>query len=109
MPKESKASEAEFELVLADSIVAATPIRDVLKLLCADGRSIWRSVEFTKVTDEMRVADILASWSIEELRQLIVEIDAELRRRPAPPRGALRSRRAHAARRPRRRMDSPRC
>jgi len=47
--------------------------------------------KFTKVTDEMRVADILASWSIEEIRQLIEEFEAELRR-PAPPRGALRSR-----------------
>jgi hypothetical protein len=49
-------------------------------------------VEFTKATDEMLVADILASWSIEDVRQLIEEYEAELRRRPAPPRGALRSR-----------------
>jgi hypothetical protein len=42
-------------------------------------------VEFTKVTDEMRVADIFASWSIEELRQLIVEIDAELLSRLVVP------------------------
>jgi len=42
------------------------------------------------------------SWSIEDVRQLIEEIEAELRR-PPPPRGALRSRRANAARRPRRR------
>jgi hypothetical protein len=59
-------------------------------------------VEFTKTADELLVAEILASWSIEDVRQLIEEIEAELRR-PPPPRGALRSRRANAARRPRRR------
>jgi hypothetical protein len=83
------------------------------------------------VTDEL--LDILASWSIEEIRQLIEEFEVtlggakaingtvylrqagcddktlELRHRPAPPRGALRSRRANASRRPRRRTDGPRC
>ena len=54
MPEERKASEVELELLLADSIVALTPIDDVLKLLCAGSRSIGRSVEFTKVTDEVR-------------------------------------------------------
>jgi cellulose biosynthesis protein BcsQ len=38
-------------------------------------------VEIT-VADELIVAVILESWSIEELRQLIEEIDAELRSRP---------------------------
>src|SRR5664279_4250943 len=109
MPEIRKASEVELELLLADSIVALTPIDDVLKLLCAGSRSIGRSVEFTKVTDEVRVADILASWSIEEMRQLIEEIEAELRSRPARPSGALRSRRSNASHQPRRRTDGTRC
>jgi hypothetical protein len=57
-------------------------------------------VEIT-VADELLVAVILESWSVEELRQLIEEIDAELRSRPTWPRGARRSRRARCSRRPR--------
>jgi hypothetical protein len=37
------------------------------------------------VADEPIVADILESWSIEEIRQLIKEIEAELRRRLVVP------------------------
>jgi hypothetical protein len=59
----------------------------------------------SKVADELIVADILESWSIEEIRQLIKEIEAELHHRRALPCGALRSRRAIASRRPRRRTN----
>jgi hypothetical protein len=57
-------------------------------------------VEIT-VADELLVAVILESWSIDDLRQLIEEVDAELRSRPTWPRGALRSRRARCPRGPR--------
>jgi hypothetical protein len=61
-------------------------------------------IEITKViADEITVAEILESWTIEEFRQLVEEIDAELRSRPTWHRGALRSRRAIASRRLRRR------
>ena len=63
------------------------------------------TVKLAQTVDETLVAEILASWSIEEIRQLIKEIEAELRHRRAPPRGAPRSRRANASRRPRRRTD----
>jgi hypothetical protein len=51
------------------------------------------TVKLAQTADETLVAEILASWSIEEIRQLIKEIEAELRHRRAPPRGAPRSRR----------------
>jgi len=64
-------------------------------------------VEFTKATDEMLVADILASWSIEDVRQLIEEYEAEhvaAQRRLVVP-----SDRARAnSRRQRRRTGAPR-
>lgn len=43
MPEERKASELELEahLLLADSIVAATPNEDIRRLLCAVSCSIW--------------------------------------------------------------------
>jgi hypothetical protein len=63
----------------------------------------------SNVADELIAADMFESWSIEELRRSIEEIDAELRQRQAPPRGALRSRRSNASRRPRRRTDGARC
>ena len=37
----------------------------------------------SNVADELIVADILESWSIEEIRQLIKEIEAELHHRRA--------------------------
>jgi hypothetical protein len=59
-------------------------------------------IEITKIViDEIAVAVILESWSIEDLRQLIEEVDAELRSRPTWPRGALRSRRVRFPRGPR--------
>jgi hypothetical protein len=42
--------------------------------------------------DEIAVTEIHASWSIEEIKQLLNEIEAELRKRPIPH--AYRSRRA---------------
>jgi hypothetical protein len=74
--------------------------RSVALSLQGVGQRMPIPIEIT-VADEL--LDIWASWSIEEIRQLIEEFEAELRHRPAPPRGALRSRRANAARRPRRR------
>jgi hypothetical protein len=74
--------------------------RSVALSLQGVGQRMPIPIEIT-VADEL--LDIWASWSIEEIRQLIEEFEAELRHRPAPPRGALRSRRANASRQPRRR------
>jgi hypothetical protein len=53
-----------------------------------------------ELAGEIAVGEILASWSIEEIGQLIKEIEAEIRCR-TPAGGALRSRRATPSRRPR--------
>jgi len=37
-----------------------------------------------KPADEIAVAEIYASWSIEEIKQLLNEIEAELRKRQIP-------------------------
>ena len=65
------------------------------------------TAKLPQTADEMLVAEILASRAIEDVRQLVDEFEAE-QRRPAPPRGALRSRRASAVRRPRRRTGGSR-
>jgi hypothetical protein len=57
-----------------------------------------KSKAVDKPTDEIAVAEILESWSIEDIRQLIREIETELRSRAAPRRGAPRSRRARCPR-----------
>jgi hypothetical protein len=49
-----------------------------------------KSKAIDKPADE--IAEIYASWSIEEIKQLLNEIGAELRKRPIPH--AYRSRRA---------------
>ena len=44
-------------------------------------------IKLTKTADEFLVAEILASWSIEDVRQLIEEFEAEL---TSPPSAARR-------------------
>lgn len=51
-----------------------------------------KSKAANKLIGETAVAEILASWSIEEIKQLLNEIEAELRKRPVPH--AHRTRRA---------------
>jgi hypothetical protein len=41
-----------------------------------------KSKVVNEFADEIAVAEILASWSIEEIKQLLCEIEAELRKRP---------------------------
>jgi len=43
-----------------------------------------KSKVVNELADEIAVAEILASWSIEEIKQLLCEIEAELRKRPIP-------------------------
>jgi hypothetical protein len=49
-----------------------------------------------KPADEIAVTEIYASWSIEEIKQFLNEIEAELRKRPIP--NAYRSRRSRCQR-----------
>jgi hypothetical protein len=43
-----------------------------------------KSKVVNEFADQIAVAEILASWSIEEIKQLLCEIEAELRKRPIP-------------------------
>jgi hypothetical protein len=50
----------------------------------------------SELIGETVVAEVLASWSIEEIKQLLNEVEAELRKRPIPH--ARLSRRARSPR-----------
>jgi hypothetical protein len=54
-------------------------------------------IEFIKTDDELLLADILVSWSIEDVAKLVEEMGPQLSNRPASPCGVFRSRRAIAS------------
>jgi hypothetical protein len=98
MPEERKASEVELELLLADSIVASTPIEDVRQLLRAGSGSMWgsqmsiRQQRFSVVTDT--IANLNAR--IRELERLRDQVrKAQLSARRSRPK-SLRKRTARA-------------
>jgi hypothetical protein len=53
-------------------------------------------IEFTKTDDELLLADILESWSIEDVAKLVEEMGPQANR-PASPCGVFRSRRVVAS------------
>jgi hypothetical protein len=54
-------------------------------------------IKFIETADELLLADILESWSIEDVAILVEEMEPKLSNLPASPCGVLRSRRAIAS------------
>jgi hypothetical protein len=55
-------------------------------------------IKFIKTAEELLLADILESWSVEDVAKLVKEMKAEPFNRPVSPRGVIRSRRAITSR-----------